>query len=336
MKQEIAKEGILPYSLWFAESYDFSFRRLLPRQTHVPSKPSTKPSLLSSEKTPAATLLLHWMITNLMVVGPVLALRPTPYTSTPAFTFLSGAYAYLINIVTFTAVSFGLLFFRLSPQQRWSHKSAFKYPIISTAAALVVFLTCVFPLIAIWIPDPALPYLARTSGLVPWWGSTTMAVCLLALAVLYWAVFGGYIWLRSAREGKTLHVLREPKFKIDETGDGHALTQTFEIVTLQWVRKVGVTLDELRSVSRVDDIGWSLRGTQQPPVRNMGPTEPGFYGYGDAKSVTELAVTNSPLTVHSAAISSPLPVPATVTNDEITTGLRNRQQTGFLGKHELE
>lgn len=26
-----------------------------------------------------------------------------------------------------------------------------------------------------------------------------------------------------------LHVVREPKFKIDETGDGHALTQTFEI-----------------------------------------------------------------------------------------------------------
>ena len=272
-----------------------------------------------------------------MVVGPVLALRPTPYTSGPAFTFLSGSYAYLINIVTFTTVSFGLLFFRLSPKQRWSQKSAFKYPIISTAAALVVFLTCVFPLVAIWIPDPAMPNLARTAGLVPWWGATTMAVCLLSLAVLYWAVFRCHIWVRSAREGKTLHVLREPKFKIDETGDGHALTQTFEIVTLQWVRNVGVTLDELRSVSRVDDIGWGLRGTEHARDRNMGSPDQVFNGYvGDAKSVTELAVSNSSPIVSSATTSSPMSVPGVVVSEDVGSGLRNRQQGGFVGKHELE
>lgn len=177
-----------------------------------------------------------------MVIIPVLALQPVPYSTAPAFTFLAGAYAYLINIVTFTAISLGLLCLRFSAKTRWAEKSAFGASWISPAAAAILFIGCLFPLVCIWVPDPAVRSLARTAGLVPWYGATGLGLGLLGFALLYWVVFRLYVSVRSAREGKTLHVMREPKFKMEANGD---LTQVLEIVTLQWVRDVGMRIEDM-------------------------------------------------------------------------------------------
>ena len=104
------------------------------------------------------------------------------------------------------------------------------------------FAAALFPVICIWIPDPKFPYATRTSNIVPWWAGQTLAVCLLAFSFLYWIAFRLYIRIRSEREGKTLHVKREPIFKQDTSG---GLIQIFEIVTLQWRRDVGMRLDEI-------------------------------------------------------------------------------------------
>ena len=115
---------------------------------------------------------------------------------------------------------------------------------LSTAAALVVFLACLFPLVCIWVPDPAVPTLARTAGLVPWYGATALALALLAFAAAYWVLFRVYIAVRAARGGQTLRVTRRPKFKAEVGGGG--LTQILEIVTVEWVREMGeLTLDEI-------------------------------------------------------------------------------------------
>jgi amino acid transporter len=65
VKQEIAKEGILPYSLFFAESYDISLSRLFSRKSRQGSIP------IYRERTPAATLALHWIITTILVIVTV-------------------------------------------------------------------------------------------------------------------------------------------------------------------------------------------------------------------------------------------------------------------------
>jgi hypothetical protein len=240
VKQEIAKEGILPYSLVFAQSYDLSLGRLFGQKS-----PKADVNSLHSEDTPAATLVLHWTFTAITVLVPVLAVQPQPYSSTPAYTFLVGIVVYVTNVIKFTFIALGLLCLRLSPKVRWAEKSEFKHPAVSIIAALIMFVACVFPLIFIWVPDPAFTTLSRTSGLVSWFVIQTVGLGLVGFAFLYWVLFRCYVSVRSAREGKTLHVKREPKFKVDSGG----LTQIIEIVTLQWVREVGMRLDEIEGTN---------------------------------------------------------------------------------------
>jgi hypothetical protein len=212
-----------------------------------------------SEKTPAATLVLHWTITTIMVIVPVLIIQPQPYSATPAFSFLADVFAYIINVSLFTALAFGILCLRFSPKVRWAEKSEFKHPSVSIIAALILFVGCLFPVIFIWVPDPAFPKLSRSSNLVPWFAGQTAGVSIIAFSLLYWIGFRTYISVRSAREGKTLHVKREPKFKHDAEG----LTQILEIVTLQWRREVGMRLDEIEETT--DD---GFRSGLESPASN--------------------------------------------------------------------
>ncbi len=308
VKQEIAKEGILPYSLVFAENYDFSLRRLFANKSAAHPKPTHQnPIDYTShiEKTPVATIALHWFFTNLMVVIPVLALQPTPYSTSPAFTFLAGSYAYLINIVTFTFISLGLMFLRFSPSTRWAQKSAFGASVISPLAAGIVFVACLFPMICIWVPDPAVRSLARTAGLVPWYGATGLGLGLLGFAFLYWVVFRLYVKIRSAREGTTLRVMREPKFKVEANGD---LTQVLEIVTLQWVREVG----ELR----IEDLDGRGDGTCTTSSMQGG------WGQGQQRPMSEAARFPPPQSPGKSAMELPVQV--------------HRGRSGARSRHELE
>ncbi|KAH8649408.1 amino acid permease-domain-containing protein [Tricladium varicosporioides] len=251
VKQEIAKEGVLPYSLVFAQNYDFSLGRFL-RKT----SPKAHVNPAYSEKTPVATIALHWSLTTAMVLAGVLAIQPKPYSPTPAFSFLTSVFVYNIDVLCFTSLAFGVLCLRFSRSARWANKSEFKHPAVSILAALTLFVGCLFPLIFIWVPDPAFKTLTRTSNLVPWYAGQTTGLCLVAFSFLYWVGFRTYISIRSAREGKTLHVKREPKFKHDSGG----LTQILEIVTLQWRREVGMRLDE------IEEAGNEFRPEVAPPA----------------------------------------------------------------------
>lgn len=236
VKQEIAKEGILPYSLFFAKSYDLSLSTLFKGRSSQADS-----NTISSEKTPAAALALHWILTNIIVVVVVLAIQPKPYSSTPAFTFMSIVFAYIIYVTVFVFISFGLLCLRFSKTARWAEKSEFKHPWVSVIAALILFAGSLFPLIFMWVPDRAYPTLPRTSNLVPWYASQTFGLSIVTFAFLYWVGLRCYVSVRSGREGKTLYVKREPKFRVDPGG----LTQIAEIVTLQWVREVGMWLGDI-------------------------------------------------------------------------------------------
>jgi hypothetical protein len=241
VKQEIAKEGILPYSLTFAKGYDLTLGRLFAGRSS-----KTYFGTFSTERTPAAALALHWVITTIIILGAVLAIQPQPYSSTPAFTFMSIVFAYVIYTTVFIFISFGLLCLRLSPKVRWAEKSEFKHSWVSVSSALILFVGSFFPFLFMWIPDPAFKFQAGTSNQVSWFASQTFGLGVVTFAFLYWVTLRCYIAVRSAREGKTLYVKREPKFKADSGG----LTQIAEIVTLQWVREVGLRLDEIEEGDR--------------------------------------------------------------------------------------
>jgi hypothetical protein len=149
------------------------------------------------EKTPAATLALHWTLTTILVLAGVLAIQPQPYSPTPAFNFLACVFIYDIDVLCFTALSFGLLCLRFSHTVRWAEKSEFKHPVVSVIAALILFVGCLFPLIFIWVPDPAFKTLTGTSNLVSWYAGQTTGLCIIAFSFLYWVGLRTYISVRS-------------------------------------------------------------------------------------------------------------------------------------------
>jgi hypothetical protein len=179
VKQEIAKEGILPYSLLFSGSYSLSIGSLFKRKSKSTSKN------VYHEKTPVATLALHLVITNIIVVVPVFALQPVPYSTTAAYSYLTIPWTYNIDIAYFVFIAFGLLCLRLTPSVRWAEKSQLNRPWVSIISASVFFIGALFPFIFIWVPDPNFPFATRTNQKVQWWAGQLLAICLLAFSFLY-------------------------------------------------------------------------------------------------------------------------------------------------------
>jgi hypothetical protein len=93
-------------------------------------------------------------------------------------------------------------------------------------------------------------------------------VSFLTFAFFYWVTFRIYIRVRAAREGKTLHVRRDPIFKHDKEG----LTQVFEIVTLEWKRDIGMRLGEIEGTD--DGYRESTIVSNSPPPNDNGRFSP--------------------------------------------------------------
>ncbi|KAL2265778.1 hypothetical protein VTJ83DRAFT_6878 [Remersonia thermophila] len=258
VKQEVAKEGVLPWSLYIASSYDFSLRRGWPFFRRLPDHEADH--RLHSAKTPAAALLLHWTVTALLIVAAVAGTARTVVDDDgregparglahlPGYSLLAMAYTYGLDLIWFTVVGAGMLRLRLWPGSTWRRKSPVPHWLGVSAAALFT-VACAFPLVALWIPDlPAQPHLARSNGLVPWYAGQTASLAILAFALLYWVAFRLYLRQRRARHGEVLVVMRTPVFKKERTVQGTGgraggdvewgvrdrLVLLYEIIRLQW------------------------------------------------------------------------------------------------------
>ncbi|KAK4120036.1 hypothetical protein N657DRAFT_625969 [Parathielavia appendiculata] len=231
VKQEVAKEGIFPFSLYLASSYDFSFRhgfRRLPAHEEG--------HRLHSHKAPAAALLLHWTVTTILILAAVLGTaRGTaigePFSPLPGYSLLTTAYAYGLDIVWFTLIGVAMLRLRLWPGSTWRSKSPVPHT-LGVIAAVVFTVTNAVPLVAFWIPDPMHMFLSRSNGKVPWFAGQTMTLAVIAAAFVYWVGFRSYLWQRRVRYGEELKVTRSPVFWRGQGSQG--LVLLYEIIRLQW------------------------------------------------------------------------------------------------------
>ncbi|KAK4102514.1 hypothetical protein N658DRAFT_523091 [Parathielavia hyrcaniae] len=231
VKQEIAKEGIFPFSLYIASSYDFSFRhgfRRLPAHEEG--------HRLHSHKAPAAALLLHWTVTTILIVAAVLSTDSAttpgkPFDPVVGYSLLTMSYVYGLDTVWFTLIGIAMLRLRLWPGSKWRYKSPVPHT-LGVIAAVVFTVTNAVPLVAIWIPDPMHPAVARTDGKVPWFAGQTMTLAVIAAAFMYWVGFRSYLWQRRVRYGEELKVTRSPVFWRGPGKQG--LVLLYEIIRLQW------------------------------------------------------------------------------------------------------
>lgn len=214
VKQEIAKEGVIPFAKFFGEN-----RTLFARYR---SKNGSDPP----EPTPLGALFLHWLC------AVVLILITWPMQPSAAYRILGNLYVYLIDVVPTCVLAIGMLCLR--GFTNWSSKSPLP-AWLSMSAAVMYTITGGFPLVAVWIP----PFRNSDKDVrdiipgLPWYMTGLLSWILLVCCVLYWVMFRFVLPRTGSRKGKEFVVEREPVFR---TQNGERV-QWHEIVLHSWIVK---------------------------------------------------------------------------------------------------
>lgn len=222
VKQEIAKEGILPFSKLIARNYD-ALSRVTRCFRYRPSQKSLAGNGWEGlhEKTPLGALLVHWFFSLLIIFC-------TWGVSSPAaaYTVAFGIYSFVVDAFMAVAIGVGLLYLRFLPNRtQWYLKSP-SNGIISIVSATIFVIANLFPLIVHWVPPTTV-----FKTVFPWFLVPAIGVLLLVVGVLYWGIFVGIVPRLGSRRGKELSVERSPFFHT-ENGE---LVQVAEVVVFDWV-----------------------------------------------------------------------------------------------------
>lgn len=220
VKQEIAKEGIIPYSLFFASGHTTFFAKVFSRRRHhVPEGFDIEDHL---ENSPHAALGLHWF-SSVFFVAVTAGWKPQV-----SYGFLVGLYSYTIVVLLGVLTAGGLLYLKLDswfgtparPSRRqWEDKCAWPRKgtwlrKFSVVYATVYFIPMLFLTFASFAPNP--PQSAFSEAVR---GYSNYLLCGVGLSsllwgVLWWAGLMGLQW-----KGRwTLEVTRTPYIEPD--GDG--------------------------------------------------------------------------------------------------------------------
>ncbi|KAM7196199.1 amino acid transporter [Rhypophila sp. PSN 637] len=235
VKQEIAKEGILPKSLMFASSSDSLLSRLQSSSSYSPYPGGGDSHVqIAREQVPLAATLLHlsWEIILVLTVG--LSMPPTE-----AYNTISYLYTYVITGILGFMVVAGLLYLRLDaflhryvlPRgphgevkgRHWDTKSEWSIPYVGALPALVSSVGLAIMLFGAF----AKPAHEQTGAgaQTKWWVKPLVGWCALLLGVLWWLG----IQLRQYLGQYTFQRRRTTYVEADEVGD---LIQTAEMVTV--------------------------------------------------------------------------------------------------------
>ncbi|KAF7506036.1 hypothetical protein GJ744_012283 [Endocarpon pusillum] len=267
VKQEIAKEGILPFWNIFAKSSRTPwalFKQSRPGAAHPPNINHNQPPALGNpqigtarpEQSPIAALFLH-LGSSLLLVAVT---APLPVST--SYTFLISLYAYVINGIVGFCASLGLLCLKLGPArspadpgEAWSAISVFRETWfgrrrwIGCIPALLYGSFTGFLLVASFVPPSASssapgPGEGGDGGLtdaqryrierqgIPWY-----VVPVVGLSSLAW----GLVWYAGLKAleshwGKVLTTRRHPTVELfySEDGNKSEYIMTSEIITRRW------------------------------------------------------------------------------------------------------
>ncbi|KAK3354051.1 amino acid permease-domain-containing protein [Lasiosphaeria hispida] len=226
MKQEIAKQGFIPYSRFFAQNTDVSIGRLV---LYLREKGWKVPFFASPEQhheaTPVGALALH--------LGACLVLIWSTYSAAPgdAYGLLSSLSAYLITAFFGFFLALGILILRVfgppaatesakTEEYRATHSgtaaaATHGLPVrlawremtgrsvhgwLSIAAATLYLLGNAFPVIASWVPNTA----RFSTSAVPSFVVPTVCWVILGVASLWWLGFLAVGRYRRRHQHKTL------------------------------------------------------------------------------------------------------------------------------------
>lgn len=237
MKQEIAKEGILPWAKFFGQSKNLSLGRFLLRiQRDDQSFANRHFSWLlkqrwmnpadHTQETPVGALSLHWFFTIIMLLATI-RLKPAN-----AYDLLVNLYSYTVVCIFGCLLSIGMLKLRFSGAERWRKKSSAN-PFFSITAAIIFFIGSAYPIVSSWVPPSGK---MATQGPVAWFTTPTVAFSILAVGMLWYLGFNLYASRRAKNEGLEFRVQKVPEFDRDGGSDGLPV-QVHETVYIAWAAK---------------------------------------------------------------------------------------------------
>lgn len=216
VKQEIAKEGILPGSLFFSRSITTPWGLIRKRLgKHFWPEEDYEP-----EQSPTPALLLHWIF-SMILIGATSARAPVI-----AYQILVSLYAYTIVIMLGFFTAAGLLYARsFCEKGEWIQRSGFK-PWGGPTAAVIYWAICAFLLAASFVPPKeGSPFLTQ----VKWFVIPTVGLSFLVLGYMYYVGLT-YVVPPLFKKKKMLYVHREAII-VREKGE---YVQHCEIVDHGW------------------------------------------------------------------------------------------------------
>ena len=243
VKQEIAKEGIIPFSLFFATGHTTILAKLGSLLSSNPAKgsPLRRSSNASIdldkhlEQSPMAALGLQW-VTSVLLVALTSMCQPKV-----AYSFLVGLYSYSIVAVLGMLTAGGLLYLKFDSYfygpdgRRWYDKCAWPETgtwvrKVSGLYALVYFLVMAFLLFASFVPSPpGSSFSQAVQGYSPYLVSG-IGLSSVTWGVIWWA---GLMW----REWKGRWMLKARRTPyVEPDGDG-GWVQRVEVVDHERVRR---------------------------------------------------------------------------------------------------
>ncbi|KAF6822116.1 high affinity methionine permease [Colletotrichum musicola] len=266
VKQEIAKEGILPWPKFFAQNTDLSLGRLL----RYFQKKGWFKSLLRlrwlspehhSEKTPVGALVLH-LVSCIILIFATYGAPPEE-----AYTVLTSLSAYVINAFIGTFLGLGILILRFrgppvtladddastyeqaTPSSRtWADMTGKRFrPFLSVFCALIYTCGGLYPVITNWVPPFA--GIADTPSDAnrvkrPWWLVPTVSWLIIGLGFAWYLGFLTIARYTERKHQQVFVVEKKPEFEAADGGGrgsegsrGGDLIQVHETVYLSWVGK---------------------------------------------------------------------------------------------------
>ncbi|EDN02386.1 predicted protein [Histoplasma mississippiense (nom. inval.)] len=243
VKQEIAKEGILPFPKFFAMNRNVSLARLLRWAHRHPILARLFGRMLKSrwfvpeghsEETPVAALILHF--------GSCLVLILVTYRVEPTNTYrlLAKVYTYSVHAFFGVLLAGGILHLRLNRKDGWRKKAIGINPQLSVMSAIVYLLGSLFPVIVSWVePSEELERFADTK--IHWYLVPLLSWSAIAFGALWWLGFLVFAKRIEKRNGTIFMIQRDPAFARDPPINGSPI-QVDETVYLGWVTKENITM----------------------------------------------------------------------------------------------
>jgi hypothetical protein len=223
VKQEIAKEGILPFAFFFATGHatpDAWLQNYLSKGQASSAKPQSSTTAVGEdivlEQTPMAALLLHWAM-SLLLIGITAFL-----TATTAYFVLIFLYSYVLVALVGFCVSAGLIYLYFSPSIAWHAPGSFGFrPWGGPTAAIIYAVVSIFMLVTAFLkPADGSPFAASATK-IQWYILPSIGLSALLWGVAWWVGFKLLMWSRKLE----LVVTRVVHMELDveeDSGEGGA------------------------------------------------------------------------------------------------------------------